>query len=54
MPRSKKVRGRPSKQTRPAAIPDSPKNVIKSMFRTRSKSERDLLNKQAENTTEAA
>ena len=54
MPRNKKVKGRPSKQVKPEAIPDTPTKIIRSLLRTRTKEERALLNKTRDKSAGAA
>ncbi len=43
MPRLKKRKGRPPKISRPLPIPDTPSNITRSLLRTRSKEEREML-----------
>ena len=54
MPRKKKPRGRPPKYVRPDVIPDTPKNITRSLLRTRPKVERKRLAKQGDKAATAA
>jgi hypothetical protein len=48
MPRKKKPKGRPATRTTlPDRIPDTPENIIQVALKTRSKPERDLLQRKA-------
>ena len=48
MARPKKPRGRPPKHKKPVPIPDELGNITRSLLRTRSKEEREMLAEQGE------
>ena len=48
MARPKNPKGRPPKYSKPEPIPDTAENITRSLLRTRSKKDRELIAKRAE------